>query len=295
MDPDSQQPTGETANVAALPTRAPAEEERLAAHCAAVAREMLGDFSPALLLLPGTERRRVRTLLAWAASLLADAMRTDPVEERVGLIDSWEADLTRALGGDAEAPPLCVRMARESARRRWPAGALEELIACARRRARCARPADAAAAEQEAQGLARAVGGALLEGRLNAEVCGFAGALVRLRAMQDLGGALARGRCPLPMDEVEAADGSGAPGELEDAVRRECARLRPWLLRAPRGLVELPAPYRRAGVFALLAALRLVSEIEEAGRRLAQAAPRLSTATRLTLLARARWSRLGHE
>ena len=35
--------------------------------------------------------------------------------------------------------------------------------------------------------------------------------------------------------------------------------------------------------------------IEEAGRRLAQAAPRLSTATRLALLARARWSRLGHE
>ena len=169
-------------------------------------------------------------------------------------------------------------------------------------------------------------GGALLEARLTAEVNGFAGALIRLHALQHLGEAVARGHSPLPDDAgpvgpplgetdwtltQEAFPGGPSPagatlspagsalGETASArrpppagadagaavavaVERECARLRPRLLRAPRGLVELPAAYRRAGMFALLAALRLLSEIEGAGHG-------LLTATRIGLLARARW------
>jgi phytoene/squalene synthetase len=96
---------------------------------------------------------------------------------------------------------------------------------------------------------------------------------------------MAQGRCPLPLDEA----GGGGDADLIEGVRRECARLRPWLLRAPRGLLELPDSYRRAGVFALLAALRLLSDIEEAGPLLLRNPPRLGTAARLGLLLRARW------
>ncbi len=269
------------------PPGAGAEQERLDADCATTARELLGDFAPALLLLPATERTRVRTLLAYAGALLACAVQPGLECERLTQINRWEAALERAMAGGGGLPPLCARMARESSRRRWPADALDELTACARRRTLHRRPATAADAEAEARSLARAVVGALLEGHLNAEVNGFAGALIRLRALQGLGAALARGDSPFPADEHRGSV------ELVDAIGRECARLRPPLLRAPRGLVELPAAYRRAGVFSLLAALRLLSEIEDAAPRLAAAPPHLGMATRLGLLARARWLRPG--
>src|ERR1700724_3813 len=272
-DPDSPPPPAPPATVPA-----PAPREHLA-------REALGDFAPALVLLPATERARVRALLAYACTLLACAAQQGMEEECLAQIDRWEAGLERALGGETGMPPVCLRMARENARRRWPADALDELAACARGRVLRPRPATAADAGADARSLARAVGGALLETSLNAEVSGFAGALVRLHALQHLGAARARGRPPLPADEGETL--AGAP--LGEAHQRECARLRPWLLRAPRGLVELPVPYRRAGVFSLLAALRLLSDVEEAGARLLSAPPRLPPATRIVLLARARW------
>jgi len=253
---------------------------------AELAREALGDFAPALLLLPAIERSRVRALLAYAGTLLGCAGEHGMEGERLARIGRWEADLDRALGGEAGAPPpICLRMARENARRRWPLDALDELAACARQRVLRPRPATAAEAEADARSLARAAGGALLEASLNAEVNGFGGALIRLHALQHLGAALARGRCPLPEDEGQG----GMDAALGEAVQRECARLRPRLLRAPRGLIELPAAYRRAGVFSLLAGLRLLSEIEEAGAGVLAAPPHLSPATRIGLLARARW------
>jgi phytoene/squalene synthetase len=272
-DPDPPPPPAPPATVPA-----PANREHLA-------REALGDFAPALVLLPGTERARARALLAYACTLLACAGQAEVEGERLAQIDRWESGLERALGGEIQTPPICLRMARENARRRWPADALDELAACARRRVLRPRPATAADAGADARSLARAVGGALLETSLNAEVSGFAGALVRLHALQHLGAALVRGRCPLPADEGEPLVGEA----LGEAVQRECARLRPWLLRAPRGLVELPLPYRRAGVFSLLAALRLLADVEEAGARVLTAPPHLPPAMRIVLLARARW------
>lgn len=272
-DPDSPLPPVPLATVPA-----PALHQHLA-------RAALGDFAPALVLLPATERARVRALLAYACTLLACAGQEGKEGERLAQIDSWEAGLERALEGETRTPPICLRMARENARRRWPADALDELAACARRCVLRLRPATAADAGADARSLARAVGGALLETSLNAEVSGFGGALVRLHALQHLGAALARGRCPLPADEGESLVGEA----LGEAVQRECARLRPWLLRAPRGLVDLPVPYRRAGVFSLLAALRLLADVEEAGERILSAPPQLPRATRIVLLARARW------
>jgi phytoene/squalene synthetase len=257
------------------------------AAAAEITRRLLGDFAPALLLLPATERTRVRTLLAYAHTLLRSAGQHGLEDERLARIGRWEAALERALtGGAAAAPPVCLAMARENARRRWPVDPLDELAECARSRALRPRPATAADAEAAARSLGRAVSGALLEERLNSEVNGFAGALIRLHALQHLGESVARGHCPLPGDEPLAPL---EPAALGAAVESECARLRPALLRAPRGLVELPAAYRRAGVFALLVALRLLSEIEEAGAGVLGAPPHLGPATRVGLLARARW------
>ncbi|HVT57604.1 MAG TPA: hypothetical protein VHR45_04315 [Thermoanaerobaculia bacterium] len=266
--------------------------ERAEAACAEATRELLGDFSPALLLLPAIERCRVRALLAYAWALHAGGRRHGLAGDRLALINRHEYALERAFAGEAGDEPIFVRMAQENARRRWPVDALDELATWARREA--VKPQSAAApglldTEADARRLTRALGTALLEERMNAELNGFAGALVVLQQLQR---------------------------QDREAARRECARLRPRLLRAPRGLVELPATYRRAGVYALLAALRLLSLLEDdepgssgdgdersergerrGSRHLSRrpGAPRLGTSTRIGLLLRARWfgARLG--
>ena len=73
------------------------------------------------------------------------------------------------------------------------------------------------------------------------------------------------------------------------SARRECERLRGRLLKAPRGLADLPPGYRRAAVFALLGALRLLTEIEDSSRDLLASPPRLGVGSRLGFLVRARW------
>ncbi|HET9212633.1 MAG TPA: hypothetical protein VFR03_19670, partial [Thermoanaerobaculia bacterium] len=87
----------------------------------------------------------------------------------------------------------------------------------------------------------------------------------------------------------EGEDGRLDPARLLAAVRRECPRIRSRLLRAPRGLVGLPHGYRRAAVFALLAALRLLTEIEDPETDLLKAPPRLPLGSRIGFLLRARW------
>ncbi|HEY7216453.1 MAG TPA: squalene/phytoene synthase family protein [Thermoanaerobaculia bacterium] len=266
------------------------DEEKAAALCAEIARNLLGDFAPALLLLPADERRRVQALLAYAATLFDFARQRGVEGERLAQINRWEFTLEAAFAGQPVGQPIFLRMARENERRPWPADALDELAAAARRRAMRARPATVAEAEVDALGLGRAVAGALLEKRLNAEIDGLASALVRLGALQRLGEEIGRGRCPLPESEVSQDDDHRFdPARLLEAVRQECRRLRSHLLRAPRGLVDLPAGYRRAAVFSLLAAMRLLTEIEDPGSRLLAAPPHLGLGARLGLLLRARW------
>jgi phytoene/squalene synthetase len=273
--------------------RRPAEdfdEEKAAALCAEIARGLLGDFAPALLLLPGAERRRARALLAYASTLFDFARQRGLEGERLAQINRWELTLETALSGEPVGQPIFLRMAREDERRRWPAGALDELAACARRRATRGQPATAAEAEAEALRLGRAAASALLEKELDADVEGLVGALVRLWSLQHLGEEIDRKRCPLPASEVpEEEDGRFDAAPLLEAARRQCRRLRASLARAPRGLAGLPGGYRRAGLFALLAARRLLAAIEDESRDLLAAPPRLGVGVRIALLLRARW------
>jgi phytoene/squalene synthetase len=266
------------------------DEEKAAALCAEVTRNLLGDFAPALLLLPGSERRRAQALLAYACALFDFARQRGVEGERLAQINRWELTLEAALAGQRIGQPIFLRMARENERRRWPADALDELAACARRRAIRGQPATVAAAEVDALSLGRAVAAALLEEALNAEIDGLAAALVRLGSLQRLGEEIHRGRCPLPASEAGGSEG----GRLDTArllatARAECRRLRPRLLRAPRGLLDLPRGYRRAAVYSLLAGLRLLIEIEDPATDLLRASPHLGVGSRIGLLLRARW------
>src|SRR3954447_1074538 len=266
------------------------QEEKAEELCAEIVRHLLGDFAPALLLLPGTERRRAQALLAYTYGLFDFARQGGLEGEKLAQINRWEFTLEAAFAGERTGQPVFLRMARENERRRWPVDALDDLATAARRRALRHRPATVADADVEALSLGGAVAAALLEKSLNAEVDGLASALVRLGALQRLGEETAGRRCPLPASEAaEGEDGLLDPAHLLAAARRECPRIRSRLLRAPRGLVGLPHGYRRAAVFSLLAALRLLTEIEAPETDLLKAPPRLPLNSRIGFLLRARW------
>ncbi len=272
------------------------DEERALELCAEICRNLLGDFAPALLLLPPLERQRVQTLLAYTHTLFDFARQRGVEGEKLAQINRWEFTLEAALSGQPVGQPIFVRMAREQKRQAWPAEALDDLAACARRRATRPRPATPEEAEAGAERLARSVAAALLGQEPPAEVSGLLGTLVRIRTLQMLGAEIDGRRLPLAMSDLPddwTADPQGRPDPqlLFEAVRKECARLRPRLLRAPRGLVELPPGYRRAAVFCLMASVRLLTGIEDSDTGLLRTPPQLGLLSRLGFLMRARWLR----
>lgn len=257
--------------------------------CAEVTRSLLGDFSPALLLFHGTERRRVQALLAYAHTLFDFARQTGVEGERLAQINRFTLTLESALSGEPVGQPIFVAMSREHARRPWPLDALDELAGRARWRAMRPRPATSDQAEAEAVALASTVGSALLEEAWSSEMGDLGGAVVRLWGLQRLGDELRRHRCPLAVKELpEGAERDRVA--LLGAIRRECARLHHLLLRAPRSLTGVPAGYRRAAVYALHAAVRLLSVLEEEDLGWLEKPPRLGLGARLTFLLRARWT-----
>ncbi len=294
-EPESAAPTPSTApgrpeREVRLPDEA--DQERACELCAEASRGLLGDFAPALLLLSEAERRRAQAFLAYACALFGSARRPGAESGRLAQITYWELALEEALAGDPDGQPILLRMAREQRRRPWPQAGLTDLGACARERAAQARPATPEQAEADAEKLARAAATVLRGAPPPGEVSTFAGALVRLRTLQVLGAEVREKRCPLPVSELPHAEDSEAdppPEQLITAAQRECKRLRPRLLRAPRGMVSLPPGYRRAAMFALLAALRLVTRFEDGGAELLQTPPRLGPVSRIGLLVRARW------
>lgn len=273
------------------------DEQKALELCGEVCRNLLGDFAPALLLLSSLERQRVQTLLAFAHTLFDFARQHGVEGEKLAQINRWELTMELALSGEPVGQPIFVRMAREQRRRPWPVEALNELMSCARRRAVKPRPTTPEEAEANAERLARAIATALLGKAPPAEVSAFFGALVRIRTLQSLGAEIDRNRFPIAESELpddwSATGGRPDPQRLLAVAQRECARLRPRLLRAPRGLVELPPGYRRASIFCLLAALRLLTGIEDSEGDLLAKPPQIGVLARLGLLTRARWLRGG--
>ncbi len=270
--------------------RPPAEdfdEAKALEVCARITRDLLGDFSPALILLSVYERQRVQTLLAYTQTLFDFARQRGVQGEKLAQINRWEFTLETTLSGQPVGQPVFVRMAREQKRRPWSTEALDGIAACARRRATRLRPLTPEEADADAERLARAAASALLGGPPPGEIGAFAGALIRLRRIQLLGSEVDGRRNPLA--ESDLSEDDETPERLVKAAQRDCGRLRTRLLKAPRGLVDLPAGYRRAAVFCLLAALELLTQIEEGDTPLLKQPPQIKVMTRVGLLLRARW------
>src|SRR4051794_8894509 len=131
------------------------DEEKAEELCAGIARHLLGDFAPALLLLPGTERRRAQALLAYTYGLFDFARQGGLEGEKLAQINRWEFTLEAAFAGERTGQPVFLRMARENERRRWPVAALADLATPAPRRALPRRPPPGAATAAEPLGLGR--------------------------------------------------------------------------------------------------------------------------------------------
>lgn len=278
----------------------------------AAAETILGDFAPALTLLPEPERERAVALTAYASALFDRARSGDgrqDAENRHARVESIERlarqlrDRLRRLegwtgsqgssGAPTDRPPPAVEaMARAHRRSPWPPEALDELAATARRRAVTPRPPT----RRDGFASALRVGGALACAQLGApqppEVARFAGALLRLALLRSLGAELDAGRCSLALEDLrgDVARVSAKPDlrQIVTAVRGQCQRLRPDLLAVGKALADLPGPYRRAASYLLLAGLRLLAELEDADSLFLTAPPKIGHTTRWLLLLRAR-------
>lgn len=264
------------------------DEQKAEEICGGICRNLLGDFAPALLLLSVLERQRVQALLAYTHTLFDFARQHGLEGERFAEINRWEYTLETVLSGQPVGQPVFVRMAREQRRRAWPARALEDLTACAHRRVVRPRPDTPEQADADASRLARALATALVGQVPPPEVNDFLGALMRLRTLQLVGAEARHNRWAIPVSELPPSEGPPDPQRLLAAVHDECARLRLRLMRAPRGLVELPPRYRRAAFFCLLASLRILTGLEDGGTEVLEAPPQLGLSSRIGLLARAR-------
>jgi hypothetical protein len=245
------------------------DQERARRLCAEITRRLLGDFAPALMLLPPAERSRVQCLLAYVRTLFDFARQPGLEGERLAAINRWEFSLESSLNGEPIGQPVFVRIAHEDRRRPWSRAAFDELGRLARRRASLASPEGSARNDQERRGLATALATALLETVPSPGLVELGVALMELRSLQEAATTAA----------ATAADDNSrhrlwsALGAASDAIR------------------ELSHPYRHAAAYLLLAARRLHAELERGGPppRGDDPTSRLGLATRIALLLRARW------
>lgn len=268
------------------------DERRAEAVCGEITRRALGDFAPALALLPAAQRRRVRALAAFGLTLFDFARQPGLDGERLAQINRWSFDLESTLAGSPPGQPVFVLLAATHAESPWPEEALLALAGCARRRALRPRAASRAVLERDAARLAAALSGALLAAPSEPVVEGLA-ALLRAQRLLALGSDRRRRQAGLARDELpeEWEGGPASRAELGAAVRRECRRLAAalepsdWIHALPRG-------WRRAASYALLAARRLVRRYATLAAEALASPPRLGAGERLRLVLSARWRRL---
>ncbi len=267
--------------------------ERAAEVCGDVARAVLRDFAPALILLPAAERRRAQALAAYALTLFDFAGQTGLEGERLSQINRWEFELEAALSGRPAGQPVWVLLAEEERRRPWPREALDALGDAARSVVVRGRGGGSGAAGHAAAATGKALAAALLGAEAPAAAGGLAAALLRLRRLQDLGEGLRRRRPGLPGEALPGADrGEALPAEtIAKAVAAECARLAPELAAARTGVPSLPAPYRSAARYLARAAARLLAKTERLGAGVVDSPPSLGALARVGLVLRSRWGR----
>jgi len=274
------------------PPRDDFDPQRAVELCAGICRAVLGDFAPALLLLPEIERRRAQAVAAFALTLFDFARQRGADGERLAQINRWEFTLEAALAGERIGQPIFLRLGEEQRRRPFSSDGLDALFASARGRATIARPADPDEAARRRTLLARGLALTLTGDPASDATVEFASGLLGLQALLSLGGELAGGRCPLPESDLPEVPPVPPPELVAAAVAAECRRLQPLLLRGGRAAREVPLTFRRPATFLVLASTRLLARVEESGAALLARAPRIGPLERRVLSTRSRWGRL---
>lgn len=272
-------------------------EAQAAALCAELCRQALGDFAPALLLLSGSERRRVQALAAYAFTLFDFARQRGIEGERLAQINRWEFSLEEAVAAGEEAEgaparqPIFERMAAQHRARPWPPAALAALGAAARERVAAQGADSAAEVEARERRLARALGHCALGAEPPPRLVELGAVLLALAPLQDLGEELRQHRWPAGAGDSPRAL-LGEPPAAEDllaALPAAVARLRGRLAALGEGPPASASGWRRAARYLELAAAGLLDRIEAAGAGLLDRPARLGLAARLARLAFARW------
>lgn len=265
--------------------------DRSVSICAAVTRQVLQDFAPALILLPAPERRRTQALTAYALTLFDFARQSGLEGERLSQINRWEFSLEEALEGRPPGQPVFVLLASEEQRLPWCRAGFDRLHQCSRRRVAVTRLRTVEAADHEARQLGGALLDILLGSRPSAELESFAAALIRLHGLQNLGEGLRRHQARLAAEELpEDWSSAGGPNResLDRAVRSECERILSRLADG-KALEGTPAAFSRAAAFLRLGGLELGRLIDSRGAGVVESPPRLGLASRLGLLIRCHW------
>ncbi len=225
------------------------DPERAADVCAEICRDALGDFAPALLLLPAAERRRARALAAFSLTLFDFARQRGLEGDRLAQINRWEFALDQALDGAPPGQPVFVLMSAEERRKPWRRESLDRLFAHARSAATGREPDPTSAGRELANSFAEA----LLDREVPPETGGLGAALIRLTTLQ--------GEPPASGDELD--------------------RIGALLESAPGAL---PAPWGRATRYLQLAARSVLGAINKGARKSSLRIP-----IRLAFLLRARF------
>lgn len=260
------------------------------AVCAAVARHLLRDLAPALLLLRGEERQRTQALVAYARTLFDFARDTSLEGERLSQLNRWQFALERALEDDPPGQPIFVQMAACERVRPWPREALDELAVIARARIPRLAPGEptrigstrwsrAAASRRR---LAAAGLWALTGDRADEKLAALGEGVLRAHSLLAWHDSLWFQRPELGLGAEDA------PSEqFSQRVSQESRAIGALLQEEQECIAVLPRPWRAAARYLVLASARLARLAAAAPDR--PQSPRLSVGTRIRFLLQARW------
>lgn len=258
------------------------DEGRARAVCGEVTRQLLLDFSPALLLTDKIERLRLQAIITFARTLFDFTNDRSLEGEQFAQINRWHFALDQCLVGEPVGQPVFVLMAALGKQRPWSQEGLHQLVSLARSRILSARSVTTAEVDQKAHELFATVAGIILEHPSRKELNEVGAALFRCHSLLGDPEDLAYRRPDLCL-----YTGANDPQALGSAVEAECGALAATLSEAKGALADLTPKFRRAFRFACLAGLAISAQA-----RLGpiEHTPRLRVATRLQLLLRARFS-----
>jgi phytoene/squalene synthetase len=249
--------------------------------CAQVARDILRDFAPGLVLLPAQTRERAQAFIAYARTLLDFARDRSLEGERLAQINRFEFELESALNGEPPGQPVFVQLATIERGAPWPRESFDELAKVARSRVTIGRPRNQRAAAEQWRRLARAGLLAILGEPPAPAVEAAAATVLRAASLFSWHDALCFDRpdLGLTMDDAPSPRFDEAVGAEERAIAAE-------LDGAGAAIAELPKRLRPAARYALLAAAELARRAKAEPRR--SSPPSLSVARRLAIVLRAR-------